>query len=282
MGDSAERSAWRAAYEQTRRAWPAVTLAFETFAAHLDRLYLTGPPDLAHAADLYLACACGQGDARALAILEESYLTPARGALLRLDQGAEFIDDVMQELRTRLLLGERRRILHYAGRGPLIAWLRIAATRIAIDLLRASKPAAAADTSEIDELPQADLGPEVQMLREAYQDLFKEALSATVRELSVADRTLLRRHLADKLTLEEIARPYGVHPATIARRLASIRQEISESVRRRLAAGHRDQGGATSLESVAHAIRSEVQISLTALLASRPPGAAGDDPDEQG
>ena len=157
-----------------------------------------------------------------------------------------------------------------AGRGPLIAWLRVAATRIAIDFIRAIKPADTAENEDIEELPQADLGPEVQMLREAYRDLFTEALAATVRELSVQDRTVLRRHLIDNLTLEEIARPYGVHPATIARRLAAIREGISDSVRERLAAGHRDQGGATSLESVAFAIRSQVQISLTALLASTP------------
>lgn len=275
VGDAGtERSAWQAAYAEARRAWPAVTLGYQVFAAHVEGFVTPGPPDIAHAAELFLACACGQGDARALAMLEDSYLTPARGFLLRLDRRPEFIDEVIQELRTRLLLGERRRILHYGGRGPLIAWLRIAATRIAIDLLRAAKPAGV-ETSEVEELPQADLGPEVQMLREAYRDLFAEALSASVGELSVADRTLLRRHMVDKLTLEEIARPYGVHPATIARRLAGIREEISESVRLRLAAGHRDHGGATSLESVAQAIRSEVQISLTALLASAPPRTVG-------
>lgn len=275
-----DRSAWRAAYDQARRTWPAITLPYETFAAHVAGFVSSSPPDVAHAPDLFLACACGHGDGRALAILEDSYLTPARGSLLRLDQRPEFIDDVMQELRTRLLLGERRRILHYGGRGPIIAWLRIAATRIAIDLLRASKPAAAVETSEIEELPQADLGPEVHMLREAYRDLFTEALAETVRELSVPDRILLRRHLVDKLTLEEIARPYGVHPATIARRLAGIREGISEAVRHRLAAGHRDQGGATSLESVAQAIRSEVQISLSALLASTAPSTGKDPADD--
>ena len=267
------------AYDEARRTWPAIALPFESFAAHVEGMVTPGPPDLAYAGELFLACACGRADARAQTILEERYLTPARGSLLRIDQRPEFIDEVMQELRTRLLLGERPRILQYGGRGPLIAWLRVAATRIGIDFLRATKPDAIAESSEVEDLPQADLGPEVQMLREVYRDLFKEALAATVGALSVRDRTLLRRHLVDNLTLEEIARPYGVHPATIARRLASMREEISESVRRRLAAGHREQGGATSLESVAHAIRSEVHISLTALLASTPP-AAGGDPDD--
>ncbi len=185
----------------------------------------------------------------------------------------------MQELRTKLLVGEDPRILRYGGRGPLLAWLRVAATRTAIDLIRADKAAPAESTSTtIEELPQADLGPEVQLLREAYRDLFNDALAATMRELSVEDRQLLRRHLVDHLTLEEIARPYRLHPATVARRLAGLREEIAESVRHRLAAGHLADGGSTSLESVAQAIRSEVHLSMTALLASTAPGPSTESP----
>jgi RNA polymerase sigma-70 factor, ECF subfamily len=263
-------SQWREAYEDARRAWPTVVLSFETFAAHGAALAAAGPSTVAHPDELFLACACGAGDGRALAILEERYLTAARGCLQRLDPRPEFIDDVMQELRTKLLLGGSPRILRYGGRGPLLAWLRVAATRTAIDLLRASSGQPDGDADGIDDLPQADLGAEVQLLREAYRDVFKEALAATMRELTVEDRQLLRRHLVDNLTLEEIARPYGVHPATIARRLAGLRGEIAESVRKRLAAGHLAEGGATSLESVAQAIRSEVHLSMTALLASTP------------
>ena len=260
---------WRDAYEAARRAWPAVTLPFETFRAYGAAQNASEPSAIAHLDELFLACACGAGNERALAILEDRYLIPARGCLQRLDPRPEFIDDVLQELRAKLLLGDDPRIRRYGGRGPLLAWLRVAATRTAIDLLRAAKAAPAdSATTTIEDLPQADLGPEVQLLREAYRDLFNEALAATMRALSVEDRHLLRRHLVDHLTLEEIARPYRLHPASIARRLASLREEIAESVRQRLAAGHLADGGSTSLESVAQAIRSEVHLSMTALLAS--------------
>lgn len=256
------------AHEEARRAWPTVALPFETFQAHAAEV--VGPvPDVGtHVADLFLACACGTGNVAAITVLEERYLTLARGSLLRLDSRPEFMDDVMQELRTKLLVGDKPRIAHYAGRGPLLAWIRVAATRTAIDLLRALKPGLGMEAANVDEFPVADLGPEVQMLREAYRDAFKEALGATLKELSAKDRNLLRRHLVDQLTLEEIAAPYGVHPATIARRLSGLREDIAESVRARLAVGHRGAGGATSLESLAQAIRSEVHLSLAALLAS--------------
>jgi RNA polymerase sigma-70 factor (ECF subfamily) len=256
------------AFEEGRDAWPGVDLPFETFLAHASVVVGSTPDAGTYGPDLFLACACGTGNAVALRLLEERYLTPARGALQRMDSRRDFIDDVMQELRTKLLVGPSPRIMHYGGRGPLLAWIRVTATRTAIDLLRATKPNPGLEAAGAEMLPLADLGAEVQMLREAYRDAFKEALAAALRDLSPKDRNLLRRHLVDQLTLDEIATPYGVHPATIARRLSALREEIAQSVRDRLASGHREAGGSTSLESLAYAIRSEVHLSLAALLAS--------------
>jgi RNA polymerase sigma-70 factor (ECF subfamily) len=261
-------SVWRAAFDEAQRLWPSVVLPFEAFQAHAEKVTGGNLPEGGQEAELFLACACGMGDRRALTILEEQYLLPARGSLQRLDARPEFIDDVMQEFRTKLLVGDNPRIMNYGGRGPLLAWIRVAVTRTAIDLLRATKPHVDIDAADADVLRHADLTPEVQMLREAYRDAFKDALGTTLADLSAKDRNLLRRHLVDHLTLDEIAAPYGVHPATIARRLAGLREEIAQSVRRRLAASHREAGGSTSLESVAYAIRSEVDLSLAPLLAS--------------
>jgi RNA polymerase sigma-70 factor (ECF subfamily) len=280
LSEQQDGSGWEVAYEEGRRAWPTIHLSFSDFAAHAAKVAGSTPQAGLHASDLFLACACACGADRdaALALLEERYLLSARGSLLRLDSRSELIDDVMQELRTKLLVGEDPRIGHYGGRGPLLAWIRVSATRTAIDLLRATKQNLPLEAISAEMLPIADLGPEVQMLREAYRDAFKEALAATLLALSPKDRNLLRRHLIDHLTLDEIAVPYGVHPATIARRLSGLREEIAESVRQRLAAEHREAGGATSLESLAYAIRSEIHLSLGALLASggMSPGDASD------
>jgi RNA polymerase sigma-70 factor len=150
----------------------------------------------------------------------------------------------------------------------LLAWTRVAASRTAIDLLRASQGGRSPDVAAGDGMGQVDLGPEVQLLREVYREAFQAALADALGALEPRDRNLLRRHMVDRMTLEEIAGPYGVHPATIARRLASLRDQIGEAVRQRLAARHRAEGGSTSLESLAHAIRSELHVSLTPLLAS--------------
>jgi RNA polymerase sigma-70 factor (ECF subfamily) len=271
-GTTGADARWRDAYQAAQRGWPGVTLDFDRFVAHLRQAGFTldGPgadPDPANLADLFLAGAAGHGDRVAIEALEERYIAPTRYALKRLDARPEFIDDVMQELRSKLLLPPEPRILRYGGRGPLLAWIRVAATRIAIDALRNVREVVGRETPDPDALDRVDFGPEVQLLRAAYREAFHEAISAAVAALAPKDRNLLRRHMIEHMTLEEMAAPYNVHPATIARRLMALREEIAASVREHLAVRHRTQGGATSLESLAQAIRSEVYVSLAPLLA---------------
>jgi RNA polymerase sigma-70 factor (ECF subfamily) len=262
---------WREGYERARLAWPAVTLDFERFAAHARQVGFplgaaSVDPDFANVADLFLACASGHGDRVAIEALEEQYIATARFSLKRLDPRPEFIDDVMQDLRSKLLLPPEPRILRYGGRGPLLAWIRVAASRTAIDSLRAIREVVGREARDPDSLEQVDFGPEVQLLRAAYREAFQEALAAAVAALTPKDRNLLRRHLIEHMTLEEMAAPYGVHLATVARRLMVLREEIAVSVRAHLAVRHGSRGGATSLESLAQAIRSEVYVSLAPLL----------------
>src|SRR6185312_2929732 len=156
-------------------------------------------------------CAAGQGDRTAIQVLEEQVIGPARGSVRRLDALLEVVDDVMQELRARLLLPPEPRILKYGGRGPLLAWVRVAATRIAIDNLRAVRDVVGREATDPDALEQVDFGPEVQLLRASYREAFQEAIAAAIAGLSPQDRSLLRRHLIDHMTLEEMAAPYAVH-----------------------------------------------------------------------
>jgi RNA polymerase sigma-70 factor (ECF subfamily) len=285
MEGSAEAAGWRAIYDRALRAFPGVRLSLADFVAHAARVGAPDPASSAHADDLFLACACASGDPQAIAALERRYFPGARAALARLARGADFVDEALQELRAKLFLAPDPRIASYGARGPLQAWIRVAATRLAIDMLRASAADLADRPLEEDPIHEVDLGPEVRLLREVYQESFRATLTAALRALSSEDRNLLRRHLVDRLTLQEIAVPYGVHQATIARRLSALRDAIAESVRQGLAERHRDQGGGTSLESLARAIRSEIDLSLSRLLApdagsgpgsgSAPSGAGG-------
>jgi RNA polymerase sigma-70 factor (ECF subfamily) len=264
-----DQGGWRATYEEGRRAFPGVVIGLGQLVAHAARVGAPDPATIAHGCDLFLACACSARDPRAIFALERDYFPPTRASLARFASSSDFVDEVLQELRTKLLLGTEPRIARYCGRGPLLAWIRVAASRVAIDLLRCSTAERTQATiAAADPMIEVDLGPEVQLLRAVYRESFRDALAATLGGLSAQDRNLLRRHLLDRLTLQEIAAPYGVHPATIARRLASLRETIANSVRDQLAAQHHAEGGSTSLESLARAIRSEIDLSLTPLLSN--------------
>jgi len=188
----------------------------------------------------------------------------ARPVVARIRPAEDFIEEVLQELRAKLLVGENKALSAYAGRGPLLAWLRVAATRVAIDSLRAG--GAGPPVREMTEaLEPVDADPEVKMLLAAHREVVQAALRAALGAVTPKDRNLLRRHLVDGMTLEEMALPYGVHPATIARRLASLREDIAIAVRQRLAA-HLGSLGSVQMDSVFRAIRSKVHVSLSPLL----------------
>ena len=273
-GGSETRS-FEGLFADGQAAWGEVRLAFEAFGGHLRRLGFVDPAPSAHGADLYLAFACLDGEAKAIDHFEALLQQTARPVVGRIRAADDFIEEVLQELRTKLLVGESPALAAYAGRGPLVAWLRVAATRAAIDHLRSA--GASPPVQEMSEvLDPADSDPEVKMLMAAHREAFEEALRSALGALTAKERNLLRRHMVDGMTLEEMALPYGVHPATIARRLASLREDIAIAVRQRLAA-HLGTLAPAQMDSVFRAIRSKVHVSLSPLLATEswvsPPGA---------
>jgi hypothetical protein len=91
-----------AVFRAGRAAWPSIALDAATFAAHFAlHAIFCDDSALANAADLYLACACNVPEAA------------------RVDPRPAFVDEVLQALRVRLLVGETPKIATYAGRaGP--------------------------------------------------------------------------------------------------------------------------------------------------------------------
>src|SRR5262249_22575106 len=156
--DGAERSRWEAIpdlamrLEQivatARQEIPTVSLPDEAFARYLGERAPGGDtPWLAQlpAADLYLACACGRGDAAAVAVVEARYF-PAVRAIVRGRLGAPTLaDEAMQRVREHLFVGDRPHILDYAGRGALAKWLAITAVRAGLRVIRETKRETALD-----------------------------------------------------------------------------------------------------------------------------------------
>ncbi len=219
--------------------------------------------DPEHADDLRLASAAARGDAAALREVD-ALIAAADPAVRRIDGAAAFVDEVRQAVRVRLLVGAPPRIAAYAGRGPLRAWIRIAATRIALDRKRGGARAVSAD-EVLGELVGREPDAELRHLKTQYRVEFRDALTAALAALEARPRALLRLHYVDGVRLAAIGRLYGVHESTASRWLQQAADAVADDARRRLTA--RLSLSADTLDSVARMVRSQLDLSIARLLA---------------
>jgi RNA polymerase sigma-70 factor (ECF subfamily) len=202
-----------------RRLWPERAQSPRTVAALVEL----------HLEDLFLACACAEGDREAISVLESTVLAriPAWVASFAGVSAA----DVQQEMRQKLLLGPSAHLRDYAGRGALARWVRIGAHRCAIDMQRAVKPSGEGD--EVEQL-LASPDPEIDFVKLHDRETLRQVLRDAVRTLPAPARVLLRLHYLEGLSLERLAALERVHRATVARHLADARAEAMEAVRKLL------------------------------------------------
>lgn len=255
-------------FETGRAAWPGVALDGEAFRAHVAAIAREACGDVApHAADLYLACAAAHGDAAAIEAVERTCIARIAPALSRIITPSE-IDDVTQVLRQRLFLGGRDgrpRLLDYAGRGELRAWVRAGAIRTAFEHLRRSKRARAHEADLEFGLPGRAEDPALDQLRRSFQGEFRAAFQVALAALDARQRTVLRQHFLDGLSTEELGTAYRIHRATAFRWLREARAELLKRVRAELVA--RLQVQRDELNSLFRLIDSRFEISAQRILA---------------
>jgi RNA polymerase sigma-70 factor (ECF subfamily) len=229
-----------------------------------------GPIELAtlHAlagADLYLAAALAARDPQALAIAESELIPSVRRAAAGVDGNAAFIDEVVQRVREKLLVGDPAGapgIASYCGRGPLGRWVRVIATRVAVDLKR--KDARIEDDADaIEELPAPD-DPELALVWQTSAEHCKRALTAAFEALSKRDRTLLRQRYLDGLDINALGRIYGVHPSTAFRWVQQIEQKLATSTRTALM--EQLALSESQVHSLERLVASQLHVSMTRLL----------------
>lgn len=262
--------------DAAQKAWPSVHLAPERFVAHLARRL---PPrvDLPklsalHAADLYLACACLEGDRAALAALERGALQGAAGAATRVDASAAFTDEVKQVLRQRLLSPEDGppRLMEYAGRAPLRTWLRAAAVRTALNLTRGHEPGAASSEGDeaLQSLTASRLDPEMDYVQRKYRPQFVACFKEAMEALDPRERTVLRLHLVEGAGVDGIARYYRVHRTTVTRWMATARAQLVANTRRLLTERLNLTG--SELESLVRSLGSRLDFNISQVLVKDP------------
>jgi len=260
-----------------RLAWPGVELPAEQFVAHLARhLPADAPAETAlarmHTGDLYLARACALGNPQAVRAFEQHCLDGVELALARYRAASDLIAEVKQRVRERALVGELGppRIDGFSGRGDLRSWVRVMAAREAIGVLRTARR----ETPLDDDAPLHALitpgDPELEHAKAHYLEQFKQAFSAALRSLSPRDQTLLRQHVIDGLTIDQLGALYHVHRATAARSLERARRAVLVATRERL--GSVLQVRSSELDSILRLIRSRIEVTLRGLVGRRKRG----------
>ena len=256
-----------------RAAWPAVTLSDDTIATRLVARMIDDPGmhlEELRDGDLYLAFALATGDPAAVRAFEESLVPQIDVALRRLRLAGGTGDEVKQALRVELLAGPEAKIADYAGRGDLAAWLRISATRKALKIAKRADREETLDEILLDHWPggaAASNDPARKHMRSTYTAELKKAIREAFAALEVRQRNLLRQHILDELTIDDLAKLYRVHRATCARWLADARADLGKQTRKRLVVALGTPGD--ELESLLRFLDSDIELSISRILNSR-------------
>jgi len=250
-------------------AWPMIAIEDDDFLRWIgERLPEEGAVDAIaglHAADLLLACACARGLPAALTLFDQRYLSEAGTALERSATLASVRDEVLQQLRQKLLVtdgGRPGRIAEYAGRGPLASWVRSAAIRTGLNATRGAAKAPGDDA--ILEVSGGTPDPELDYMKRRYTAEFQAAFQAALEGLTPRERNLLRMHTIDGLNLDQIGAVHRVHRATVARWIAAARESLLERTRKGLEEKLKLQG--SEFESLMGLVRSQLDLSIHSFL----------------
>ena len=250
-----------------RQAWPAIAVDEAAFAAFIAQR-VDDPSGLApeRAHELFLAFACSVGNRDALDAFDERYLARVPAWVARIDSGQALASEVQQMLRERLLTGTPPKIAEFRGAGSLEGWLRVAATRTALEIQRAGRRERLGDV--VPDLASEWLDdPELDYLKPGYARELEVALGEALEALDDRDRAVLGMYLVDGLNIERIGKLYDVHRATVARWISAARDRLYDETRRRL--GERLALGSGEFESIARLVRSQVNVSLRRILANQ-------------
>jgi RNA polymerase sigma-70 factor (ECF subfamily) len=255
------------AFSDGRLAWPTISFSLRQFTARAAAAGVSPSVFEPQGADLFLAFACADSVPEALRLFEANYLSQIDRYVRRLTTLPHLLDEVRQRVRIKLLVGTAPGIARYAGHGPLMAFVRVTAVRVALDAIAATglDPSAPAEDL-LDSYASFVEDPEIGALKNLYRDRFRSQLEESLAALDSSEKTLLRLHLLDRLSIDAIGAIYRSHRATIARRLVRIREKVLEDFRRRFAT--RWGISPSDVRSLEHLLGEEIHLSVRRVLAT--------------
>jgi RNA polymerase sigma-70 factor (ECF subfamily) len=248
-------------YSAARTTYPRVELSAASFERAMSARLVGGVEEEAlDAAGVFLTAACLEKLPSALAVLDAEILPAVRQSLER-RAGPAVVDDVLQQVRVRLLLGDAPKLALYEGRGPLQGFVRAVASNLLANLQSGEK---AEESDDVLALVPDAADVEAGLIRADQQALFKEAFADAVTRLTSRERALLRMSLLDGLSIDEIGPMYGSHRSSVARWLADARQTLGRYTREALA--QRLKLTDSEVDSLMQSVQSRFDLSLSRAL----------------
>ena len=244
--------------------WPLIALSHERFSSRASELRVPQAGLESWAGDFYLACAASDGDSAAIRIVDESFIGRLVGRIRRLGSSADDASDVLQAVRERLFSGARPRIRAYDAGGPLEQWIKVVAIRTAIDRHRVESRARRPVGEPGDANGTGSPDPADTLFKARYRAEFATVLRTQIALLSERDRSVLRLHLLEGVSIDCIALARGVHRVTVARWIWNAGEVLLEG----LQSYFKERYGMvpSECESLAHLIRSQLSLDLPRLL----------------
>ncbi|MBL4685432.1 MAG: hypothetical protein JKY37_12630 [Nannocystaceae bacterium] len=258
---------------QAQEAWPTIpSPSTKVMVTALKAAGVESPGNLAalDAAELWIVAACAEGEPVALARFEQKYVAPLAPALRAMNLDEAEADDIKQRVRVRLMTaeqGEPIRLLQYAGRGGLFGLVKVVAIRLALDDKRRHARApdrGTADARTVERMLDGDLGPELAVIEGEHRSVVKEAFEGAVQSLGAKERALLRLHLLEGSSIDDIAALHAVHRSTAARWITTIRQSLADHTHAQLRSKLKLDDD--RLESMLRAAESRIDLSFSRLL----------------
>jgi RNA polymerase sigma-70 factor, ECF subfamily len=152
--------------------------------------------------------------------------------------------DAENRIRAKLFLPDANGLAgldRYVGSGRFESFIRVVAVRESISLLRSQQggprsagslqDASAFSDEGLIELIAPTTNPQAAAIKAELKQEFHRALATAFASLTPRQRTCLRMHLLDGVSLDGLAAMYSVHRATICRWLEQAREGLRNATR---------------------------------------------------
>lgn len=238
------------------------------FAVAWSRFGAEVPSEAAAMLDEYLRVACLARAPGSVETLEAQFIGPLRPVLERRCGDRQLVDDALQNLRQKLLLGDSPRLETYQSTGHLRAWLQVVGVRVCQDLARQRGARWARESALKDDWPASTGALDARVEREELDGLFVEALREVIRSLPPRERYALRMHVLAGWNVTQIGEALGIHRASAARWIVAAKDKINASVRALLA--ERLELDKDELNRVLDLFSTQLNVRLTRLFETTP------------